>query len=288
MARTNFPKFLFSAKINRLHFMAPIFFAILISTIFTQFVLLAEPIRDSTALFDGISECFVALNILIITLASITSLLIFFHIFKKRREFALKILVAAFILGGVLSTLLFGKLIFNLLELNSPLLLIFVAIVAYVGAYSAYLVMVDALSDRMKNLLFVICSGALGSFLGVLMPAVPVIGISLFLSVLDLVVIKRKTVENIVGEQAYEKLVANVAFANQDWGIGIGDLTCYAMVVSNTSMNFGIFAGSLSLLLVLIGSFLSLALTIRRVRLAGLPIPVALGLLPSITLLFFL
>lgn len=288
MARTDVPKFVFSAEINRLHFMVPIFFVILISTIFTQFVLLAEPIRDSTALFDGIGEFFVVVNILIITLVSITSLFIFFRIFKKRREFALKILVAAFILGGVLSTLLFGKLVFNLLGLDSPLLLIVVAIVAYFGAYFAYLVMVDALSNRMKNLLFVICSGALGSFLGVLIPAIPVVGISLFLSVLDLVLIKRKTVENIVGEERYEKLVTNVAFANQEWGIGIGDLTCYAMVVANTLINFGIVAGSLSLLLILIGSFLSLALTIRMVRLPGLPIPVALGLLPSITLLFFL
>lgn len=288
MARTDVPKFVFSAKINRLHFMVPIFFVILISTIFTQFVLLAEPIRDSTALFDGIGEFFVVVNILIITLVSITSLFIFFRIFKRRREFALKILVAAFILGGVLSTLLFGKLVFNLLGLDSPLLLIVVAIVAYFGAYFAYLVMVDALSNRMKNLLFVICSGALGSFLGVLIPAIPVVGISLFLSVLDLVLIKRKTVENIVGEERYEKLVTNVAFANQEWGIGIGDLTCYAMVVANTLINFGIVAGSLSLLLILIGSFLSLALTIRMVRLPGLPIPVALGLLPSITLLLLL
>ena len=288
MARTIFPNFLFSAKINKLHFMVPIFFAVLISTIFAQFVLLAEPFRDSTALFDGIGEFFVALNILIITLMSITSLFIFFRIFKKRREFALRILVAAFILGGVLSTLLFGKLVFKLLGLASPLFLLVVAIVAYIGAYFAYLVMVDALSDRIKNLLFVICSGALGSFLGVLLPAVPVVGISLFLSVLDSVLIKRKTVESIVGEETYEKLVTDVAFANQEWGIGIGDLTCYAMVVSNTLVNFGIFAGGLSLLLILVGSFLSMVLTIRMVRLPGLPIPVALGLLPSITLLFFL
>lgn len=288
LARTNFPNFLFSAKINKLHFMVPIFFTILISTIFTQFVLLAEPIRDSTALFDGIGEFFVVVNILIIILASIMSLFIFFRIFKKRREFALRILVAAFILGGVLSTLLFGKLVFNLLGLDSPLFLLVVAIVAYVGAYFAYLVMVDALSDRMKNLLFVICSGALGAFLGALIPAVPVIGVSLFLSVLDLVLIKRKTVENIIGEEVYERLVTNVAFANQEWGIGIGDLTCYAMVVANTLINFGIFAGSLSLLLILIGSFISLALTIRMVRFPGLPIPVVLGLLPSIALLFFL
>jgi hypothetical protein len=285
MTRTAFP-ILASANINRLYFMLPIFFAILLSAICAQFVLFAEPIRGSNIFFDGISELLVAIDIIIITLVSIVSLFVFFRVFKKRPEFALKILVAAFILGGVLSTLLFGKLVFTLLGLSSPVFLVVVAIVAYAAAYFAYLVIVDALSDRMKNLLFVICSGVLGSFLGVLLPTVLVIGISGFLSVLDIILIKRKTVENIVGKKSYGKLVINVTFSNQDWGIGIGDLTCYALVVSNALVTFGVFAGFSSLLLILIGSFVSLALTIRRFRLPGLPIPVTLGLLPSIILGF--
>jgi hypothetical protein len=285
MTRTAFP-ILSSANINRLYFMLPIFFAILLSAICAQFVLFAEPIRGSNIFFDGISELLVAIDIIIITLVSIVSLFVFFRVFKKRPEFALKILVAAFILGGVLSTLLFGKLVFTLLGLSSPVFLVVVAIVAYAAAYFAYLVIVDALSDRMKNLLFVICSGVLGSFLGVLLPTVLVIGISGFLSVLDIILIKRKTVENIVGKKSYGKLVINVTFSNQDWGIGIGDLTCYALVVSNALVTFGVFAGFSSLLLILIGSFVSLALTIRRFRLPGLPIPVTLGLLPSIILGF--
>jgi hypothetical protein len=285
MTRTAFP-ILASANINRLYFMLPIFFAILLSAICAQFVLFAEPIRGSNIFFDGISELLVAIDIIIITLVSIVSLFVFFRVFKKRPEFALKILVAAFILGGVLSTLLFGKLVFTLLGLSSPVFLVVVAIVAYAAAYFAYLVIVDALSDRMKNLLFVICSGVLGSFLGVLLPTVLVIGISVFLSVLDIILIKRKTVENIVGKKSYEKLVINVTFSNQDWGIGIGDLTCYALVVSNALVTFGVFAGFISLFLILIGAFISLALTIRRFRLPGLPIPVTLGLLPSVILLF--
>ena len=266
--------------------MLPILFAIIVSLICAQFVLLSEPIRNSPALFDGMSEFLVVINVFIIAILSMVSLFVFFRIFNKNPHFALRIVVAAFILGGMLSTLLFGKLVFSLLHLNSPLLLIVVAFVAYVGVYFAYLSIVDALSDRMKNLLFVFCSGALGSFLGVLLPAVPVVGISLFLSVLDFLLIRRKTVENIVGEETYEKLVFNVAISNEDWGIGIGDLTCYSMVVSSTSVTFGFSIGMVSLLLILLGSLISITLTLRRVRLPGLPIPVALGLIPSIMLFF--
>lgn len=272
-------------KINRLHFMLPIFFAILISAIFAQVVLITEPIRGSTVLSDGIDEVFVAANILIITLVSVTSLLLFFHLFKKKQVDALKILVAAFILGGVLSTLLFAKLIFTLLGLTTPLILLIVALITYGGAYFAYLVLVDALSNRTKNLLFVICSGALGAFLGVLVPPILAIGISLFLSVLDLILIERKIVENLVGDETYEKLLTEVTFSYTEWGVGIGDLTCYSLVVSNASVNFGIYVGGLSLVLILIGVFFTIALTIRKIRAPGLPIAITLGMLPSLLLL---
>lgn len=281
-------KHISSAKINRLQFMFPIFLVIFISSIYAQFVLLTEPIgENSTPLFESFNQFFVALNILIIVVVSIASLFVFFHFLRKKWEFTVKILAASFILGGVLSTLLFGKLVFTLLGLESPLFLLIIALVGYVGAYFAYLVMVDALSNRMKNFLFIICSGALGSFIGVLLPPIPVIGILLVLSILDLVLINRKTVEKKVGEANYEKLILKVAVSNQDWGIGIGDLTCYSIVVSNTLANMGLLAGTLSLLLILLGSFLSLVLVIRMVRIPGLPIAIFLSLLPSITILLF-
>jgi hypothetical protein len=278
----------FSVKINKLYFLLPIFFTILISLIYAQSVLLAQTYSNSsTFTLEGYSEVFIALNIFAIAIVSAISLFIFFRILKTRREVALRILVATVIIGGMLSTLLFGKHIFILLNLGSPLVLVVVALVAYVGTYFAYLAFVEALSDRARNTLFVICSGTLGSFLGVLVPILAVIGVSLLLSVADIVLIHRNTVEKIVGESEYEKLIMKLAFSNREWGIGIGDLTCYSMVVSNALVVFGFFTGVMSLLLILLGSLISLTLTLRVARLPGLPIPVTLGLLPSIALLFF-
>lgn len=279
MERISAPEKRFSVKINKLYFLLPIFFAILISLIYSQFVLLAQPYSDSsTFTFEGYSEVFIALNIFTIAVISAISLFIFFRILKTKREVALRILVATFIIGGMLSTLLFGKQIFILLNLESPLFLLVVAVVAYVGTYFAYLAFVESLSDRARNMLFVVCSGTLGSFLGVLVPILPVIGISLFLSVADLVLISRSTVEKIVGEAEYEKLIMKISFSNREWGIGIGDLTCYAMVVSSSSVSFGVLAGGLSLLLILVGALLSLVLAIRMVRIPGLPISIVFRL----------
>lgn len=289
MPRTNSLRLRFAGKINRLHFMLPILFTIIISLLLAYSTLFSTFTgANSPSLFDGIDKFFVALNIAALAVISATSLFIFFRLFREKPELAVKILVTTFILSGILSTLLFTKLLFTSLCLESPLILIIVALITYMGAYFAYLVLVEALSDRMKNLLFVICSGALGAFVGVLVPTPPIIIISLFLSIADLVLIKRKTVEKFAGEATYEKLISGIAFSSREWGIGIGDLTCYSIVVANTSLNFGIPAGGLSLLMILIGSFLSLAITIKRARVPGLPISIALGLLPSIMLSFFL
>jgi hypothetical protein len=185
----------------------------------------------------------------------------------------------------MLSTLLFAKHLFILLKLESPLFLLVVAFVAYIGTYFAYLAFVEALSDRTRNVLFLVCSGTLGSFLGVLVPTFSVIGISLLFSLADIILIGRSTVEKIVGKNEYEKLIMRVAFSNREWGIGIGDLTVFSMIVANSSVSFGVFVGGLSLLLILVGSLLSLVLTIRLIRIPGLPISTVLGLLPSILLL---
>lgn len=286
MERTSVPESYSSAKISKLFFLLPIFFTILIALIYSQFILLSQAdSNSSTFLFEGYSEIFIVLNISAITIISAMSLFVFFRILKTKRNLAIRVLVATFIIGGMLSTLLFAKHIFVLLNLESPLFLLVVAVVAYIGTYFAYLAFIESLSDRAKNMLFLICSGTLGSFIGVLLPTLAVIGISLFLSVVDIILIGRSTVEKIVGEAEYEKLIVKVAFSNKNWGIGIGDLTCFSMIVASSSINYGVFVGALSLFLILIGALLSLVLTMKLVRIPGLPISTMLGLLPSISLI---
>jgi hypothetical protein len=240
---------------------------------------------SSVFLFEGYSELFVLLNISVIAIISTISLILFFRVLKTKRELAMRVLVSTFIIGGMLSTLLFGKHLFVILELESPLFLLVVAFVAYIGSYFAYLAFIDALSNKARNRLFLVCSGTLGSFLGVLVPTLPVIGISLLFALIDVILIRRSTVEKIVGKDEYEKLIMKVAFSSNEWGIGIGDLTCFSMIVASSSLSFGVLAGGLSLLLILMGSLVSSALTIRMIRIPGLPISTVLGLLPSIILL---
>jgi hypothetical protein len=289
MEKIKFSKRLFEVKRDSIRFfLLPIFFTILISLIYSQLVFLSqgESFR-STFLFEGYSEIFIIVNILTITIISTISLFIFFRILERDRELALRLLISTFIIGGMLSFLLFGKHIFVLLELEFPFFLLVIAFVAYVGTYFAYLAFIDALSHKARNSIFLVCSGSLGSFIGVLLPISIVIGISLFLSVVDIILISRKSVEKFVGEDDYENMILKLAFSSNKWGIGIGDLTCFSMIVASSSMSYGVFVGALSLLLILGGSALSLLFLRKHRRIPGLPLSTMLGVLPSILVIIF-
>jgi hypothetical protein len=272
-------------KVNKFQFIVPIVSTIILALFFSYFVLSLVFNGSPTSVFEGSDKFFVELNIFIIVIASLTSLLIFFHYFRREPELVVKLFVAIFILSGILSTLLFAKFIFNYLSLEFPLILFFVALVTYVGAYFAYLIIVDSLSEKTKNMLFIYSSAALGAFIGIITPPILVIVLSVCLSALDLILIERKIVQKFLGEIQYERVITQISFSKREWGIGIGDLTCYSIIVANTLLNFGLIAGGLSVLMILIGSLASLSLIFRKTWVPGLPISITLGLLPSLTIL---
>jgi hypothetical protein len=263
----------------------PIICTILIALFFSFFVLSLVFNGFPSSVFESGNRFFVELNILFIVFASLTGLLIFLHYFRKKPEMVVRFFIAIFILSGILSTLLFAKMIFNYMNLDFPLILLIIALVTYVGAYFAYLSIVDSLSENVKNWLFIFCSASLGSFVGIIAPPLLVVALSICFSVLDLILIKRRIVQQLLGKVQYERIINRISFSNREWGIGIGDLTCYSIIVANTLLNFGLIAGGFSVLMILMGSLVSISLTSRMTWVPGLPISITLGLFPSLTVL---
>lgn len=286
MARINSNGLPFSTRLSNASFLYPIFFTIIISMVLVQLILLVNSYQERPLL--SLQKSFTTstiLNLLVVSVLSAIVLFILFRIRKIRNKTAAKALIAMFIEGGMLAILLFGKLLFISLGLETPIFLIFVAVVAYIGTYFAFLAFVDSLSQKARNRLFVISSGSLGSFLGLLIPILPVIGISIILAITDIFLIQTAFFQRMLGEAKHEKIIIEMAFSTNEWGIGIGDLICYSMIVSSTSANYGIVVGSLSLLFILTGALLTMKLTAKQRQVPGLPIATTLGLLPSILVL---
>jgi hypothetical protein len=287
MAQYNSLGLFFSSKSGKVGFIYPIFFAIIISMFLVQLILLVSPYEEETLV--SLQRSFTistVVNLVIISVMSAIGLFGLFKIKKIRNKTASKVLIAMFIEGGMLAILLFGKLLFISLNLESPVFLVFVAVIAYIGSYFAFLSFVDSLSRKAKNRLFVVSSGSLGSFLGLLLPFPILIAVSAILAIADTFLIQTKFFKNFLGDAKYEKTIIEMAFSTSEWGIGIGDLIGYSMIVSGASANFGLVVGGLSLLLILVGALFTMRLTVKQRQVPGLPIATALGLLPSIIALF--
>jgi hypothetical protein len=267
--------------------MLPIILAILVSLTFTQLLLLAEPYRrDSLFSLFGYGERFSPLSLLIMAVTTVTILFVFLRILKTGKEFAVKILVASFLAAGGLSTLLLGRFVLTSMGLESQLPFIILAAIAFIEMFFAFLVSIGLpFSQEVRNRIFVISSGSLGAFLGILAPVLLVVGISTILSITDAILILGNRMQRILGEAKYEKLITEMTFSAEEWAIGIGDLVCYSMIASSTSVNFGVLACGVSLFLMLLGSFFTMKLAAKRILAPGLPLVITLGLLPSIILL---
>ena len=287
MVKRSLPRLFFSSTSGKIGFIYPIFFAIIISMFLVQLILLVSPYEEETVI--SLQRSFnssTVVNLLIISVVSAVALFGLFRIRKFGNQTAAKVLVAMFIEGGMLAILLFGKLLFISLGLESPIFLVFVAIVAYIGTYFVFLSFVDSLSRKARNRLFIISSGSLGSFLGLLLPLPFILVIAALLAVADAFLIQSQFFKRFLGEAKYEKMIIEMAFSTSEWGIGIGDLISYSMIVSAGSANLGLVVGGVSLLFILVGAIITMRLTMRQRHVPGLPITTVLGLLPILIALF--
>ena len=286
MTKTNFLRFFKSIKIRIIF---PILFAIIISLLLVELIIVINSFQNEN--ISTLQDSFNSYTILNIFLVSVISLTLFFIILRIKKIKSLmvaKILVFLFIEGGMLSILLFGKLLLSYSKLDNSIFIIFFVGVAYVCTYFAFLTFFDSLSLKGRNRLFVVSSGSLGSFLGLLIPIIPIIVVLILLSFIDLILIQNNFFQKRIGFFEHELFIFEMAFITQEWGIGIADLICYSMIVSSTSANFGLIIGSFSLILILIGSLFTMKMTSKQKYIPGLPVTSILGLLPAIFSIIFL
>jgi presenilin-like A22 family membrane protease len=133
--------------------------------------------------------------------------------------------------------------------------------------------------------LVVLClGGALGAFLGFAIPTLSAILILGFLAIYDVFAVYRGPVGKIA-RSGLEQL-RGLSFSFKDIQMGLGDLTFYSMLTSRVLFQSGPIFCFASATGVLIGVFLAFKMLEKKGMFPGLPIPMALGLIPLIVSLF--
>jgi len=287
VAKLNSSKSFCSYKTSKMSFVLPIFFTILIAIVFSQLVLVSQPYNKDYLFSLFNLEVFSPFNLFIMAVSTVVILYLFLRAVKTGKEIAVRVLASFYILAGCYSILLVSRLVFIMTGSDSQLLLLVPAAATFVGMFGGFLVFIGNLPVRERNRLFVISSGAFGALMGVIMPTSLVLGVLITFSIADTILVLNKSIQKSFGEMKYEEILQQLTFSTTEWGIGIGDLICYSIITANTSIYFGIYPGILSLVLVLIGSYITMKVAIKHSRFPGLPIPTALSLLPSLCLLLF-
>ena len=197
-------------------------------------------------------------------------------------EKTIRVLMTGITIAGVLSGLiLFQFWVASAGHGQTSLYLIIVPF-AYLGLFYAFKYYRGGLSDNQTGLLLATATCLLGSALGIFFPIAFTVILLLCLAVLDLLLIETNLLERTVGLKRLEGLFTATTIPLAEFSIGLGDILAYSILVTTAYLNGGIYVATASFLLIVLGVFLTFNIARGRQKVAGLPIPVLLGLAPTI------
>ncbi len=196
----------------------------------------------------------------------------------KRKSHKLIMVVTGFALTTAVFTLsfiylsaAFSKFTMPHIETLTLILCLLITIVADFAIFRG--------NNRICNLIVLCLGGALGAFLGVLVPTLSAILILCFLAAYDVFAVYRGPVGKIA-RSGLDQL-RGLSFSFKDVQMGLGDLTFYSMLSGHMLLNFGLVSCLASMIGILLGSFLAFKMLERKGIFPGLPFPIVLGLTAS-------
>jgi len=218
-------------------------------------------------------------NVSLFVSIAIVAIVLVFLSRRLKKEYASNLFVAVYLVVGTIFTLLFGKQFFNIPENSFPLIYLAFGAVAYLGFYSIYLIVAGIVGENLKNFIFLTYSSIIGMFLGLSLPVASVIAVILALSFVDIFWVYQELRGSETGDEM-EKFMIVLKNPDMRWGIGLGDLTCYAMLITCSLANFGALNCLFSTILILLGALSSMNRAEKHTYFPGLPMSAGLGVIP--------
>ncbi len=238
----------------------------------TQFT--AEPIPEEVfGIYASIGNA-----LLFVILATVGATMVVLLLKYGRERFLRYLLLGAFGFIGFVVIAYFGYT-WVIVFWDIDAILAVVILIAFLMTAALAFIMVDA-DNRVKNGGLLVFGAGVGAFLGVVLPLWTSLLLLIALSIYDYISVKKGPIRKIVEltEDDPDKLGA-LAVSSAEWDIGLGDIAFYSMMTALAIFNFGFVSALLTVIGIIVGFFLTLRLLEKRGIMAGLPIPVGLGLL---------
>lgn len=271
-----------------LDYLVPVAVSISISTAFSQIYLISPSFGHV-----GLSR-FGLITELLITMFSVglgiigTSL--FYYLLARRKDFEAR-LVAAVVFAPTIALLavILGQTILLSVAKESFTVLVALIIVAsiYASVFSTVFILTDILTKGARNLLYVFYGSILGGFLGLIFPSVMLVVILYTLAFYDTLMMRTVLSKRLAEDIRREKgLAFRFSYTGAYFQLGIGEFFFYSTLPAHVNANFDSLTLLSTVILILLGCLLNLKVLKGREYIAGIPLPVLLGTIPTIIKIF--
>jgi hypothetical protein len=203
-----------------------------------------------------------------------------FYSLRRRGQQVARLVIAAIAITGTLSGLLLLKIWFDTAIMIPALFYVCAAPLGYLGLYLSVRSYFGVLSERKTLMLLSGSATFLGTLIGVLFPPLFTIVLLFVLSFLDILLVESDVLRGIVGFRRYESIVSATTVPMESQIVGIGDLLAYSMLTVASLRNGNLYVAGATIILILLGAFITSQAARSRVRFPGLPIPIFLGAAP--------
>lgn len=205
-----------------------------------------------------------------------------FYGLRRHGEQTARFVIAGITLAGTLSGLLLLKLWLDAYGTVPVTFYLLVAPTGYLGVYWSVRSYYGRISPRKSGLLMVASTTLIGALIGTSFPLTFTILLLLALSFLDILVVETDLMRRTVGQKTYDSLMTIVTLPLDKYAVGLGDFLAYSILVASSLRSIGLYGAGTTIALILAGALVTSRLARSRLRVPGLPIPIWLGLVPSL------
>ncbi len=196
-----------------------------------------------------------------------------FYILLKRKSHKLITLLIAFALttAVLLLSVIYLSVVFAFVPSLNFLVLPLSIVMAVIFDLAVF-----RLGSNARNVVVIFLGGAIGVFFGNFIPFLSAVLILIFLAVYDVFAVYYGPVGKIAN-MGLDQL-HGLSYSFKDVQMGLGDLVFYSMLAGIMLFNFGLISYFISIIGILVGSFLTLVMLEKKGIFPGLPFPIILGL----------
>jgi presenilin-like A22 family membrane protease len=189
----------------------------------------------------------------------------------KNRKLITFLTAFALTTASLLLSVIYLSVIFSSVP-NSEILVLTLSVVVTVIVDLA----IFRLGNKIRDMVVIFLGGGLGAFFGAFIPLLSALLILCFLAIYDAFAVYYGP----VGKIAHAGLdqLKGLSFSFKDIQMGLGDLVFYSMLSGSMFINFGLVSSFVSLVGILVGSYLTFVMLKKKSIFPGLPFPIFLGL----------